>query len=103
MTDDPRKWVQVADYLRRQIDAGQLEPDTRVSIPKLARERGVSKETVTRAVHALTDEGRLRRFPGHGYIVVRQCPSCQHQYGSDAHKKACETTTPVSATFATGD
>lgn len=75
MTDDPRKWVQVADYLRTQIDGGQLKPDTRVTVMKLARERGVSKKTATTAVRALTDEGRLRRFPGYGYVVVRWCPS----------------------------
>lgn len=70
MTEDPRKLVQIADYLRRQIDAGELKPDTRVSIRDVAIARGVSRKTATRAVHALAAEGRLKRFPGYGYVVA---------------------------------
>lgn len=67
---DPRKWVQVADSLRGQMDTGELKPGTRVSITLESRIRGASKRTVTHAVLALVAEGRLLRFPGHSYIVI---------------------------------
>ena len=70
MTDDPRKWVQIASWLREQIETGQLEPHTPVFIGDESRAWKVSRDTVSKALHALEEEGRLRRFPGHGYIVV---------------------------------
>lgn len=68
--NDPRKWVQVAHSLRDQMETGELKSGTRVSIALESQKRGVSKRTVTRAVLALVAEGRLLRFPGHGYIVI---------------------------------
>jgi GntR family transcriptional regulator len=67
---DPRKWVQVADSLRAQIDAGELKPGDRVSIRNESRKRAVNKQTVTKAARELAAEGRLLLFPGHGYIVA---------------------------------
>jgi DNA-binding GntR family transcriptional regulator len=91
MTDDPRKWVQTADDLRAKMDAGELKPDARVSARHESQARGVHRATVARALQALAAEGRLRRYPGHGYVVVGWCPACQYQYASDAHKRACGT------------
>jgi GntR family transcriptional regulator len=67
---DPRKWVQVADSLRAQMDAGQLKPGDRVSIRGESRQRGVTKQTVTKAARELAAEGRLSLFPGYGYLVA---------------------------------
>ena len=69
MTDDPRKWVQVASDLRARIDAGDLKPQDRVGTRYEMQARGLSKNTVRKALRALEAEGRLKRFPGHGYVV----------------------------------
>lgn len=91
MTDDPRKWVRIADDLRRRMDVGELKPDARVSIKRESQAGGVAKSTVAKAVRLLAGEGRLRLYPGHGYIVVGWCPTCEFQYASDAHKQVCGT------------
>lgn len=70
MNFDPRKWVQVADSLRAQMDAGELKPGDHVSVRAQSLNRGVTKPTVTKAARKLAAEGRLVFFPGHGYIVA---------------------------------
>jgi len=70
--NDPRRWVQIVNDLRSRIDAGELKRYDRISVAYESQARGVSKETVAKALRALVAEGRLVRFPGHGYLVVGQ-------------------------------
>jgi DNA-binding GntR family transcriptional regulator len=68
---DPRKYVQLADELRRQIMEGTLRPGQPVpSITKLAAERGWSRGTCRHAMERLTTEGLVRRILGLGYYVA---------------------------------
>lgn len=71
------------------MDAGELEPDARVSNRYESQARNVAKQAVARALQALAAEGRFKRFLGHGYIVMGWCPSCRYQYTSDGHKQTC--------------
>jgi hypothetical protein len=87
-SDDPRKWTRIAGDLRDQMDAGELKPDARVSIAQESRARGASRTTVAMALKALAAEGRLKRFPGHGCVVVGRCPSCERQFASAGHGQA---------------
>lgn len=58
LEDDPRKYVQLANELRRQITEGTLRPRQRVpSITELAAERGWSREPCSMAMQVLADEG----------------------------------------------
>jgi DNA-binding GntR family transcriptional regulator len=69
--DDHRKYVQLADELRRQITEGTLRPGQALpSITKLAAERGWSRGTCRHSMETLTDEGLVRRTPGLGYYVA---------------------------------
>ena len=70
MTDDPRKWVQIANDVRDRINAGQLKPHDRVSVKYESQARETTRETAAKALQALAAEGRLKLFPGHGYVVV---------------------------------
>ena len=70
MTEDPRKYMQVASALRARIDAGELKRQDRVATQYEMQARGLSKSTVLKALRLLEAEGRLKRFPGHGYIVM---------------------------------
>lgn len=71
--DDPRKYVQLANELRRQIKDGTLGPGQRVpSITVLAAERGWSRGPCRTAMQVLADEGLVWRTPGVGYSVAVQ-------------------------------
>jgi DNA-binding GntR family transcriptional regulator len=69
ITDDPRKWIQIAGELRERIDSGVLKPSDRVSITAEVRARGVDRRTVGKALQQLEREGRVARFPAYGYVV----------------------------------
>jgi GntR family transcriptional regulator len=69
--DDPRKYVQLAEELRRLIRNGALRPGQAVpSITTLAAERGWSRGTCRHTLQVLEDEGLVRRAVGLGYFVV---------------------------------
>lgn len=69
--NDPRKHVQLASELRRQIANGTLRPGEPVpSIGTLAGSRGWSRGPCIKALHTLEAEGLLRRTPGLGYYVI---------------------------------
>lgn len=70
MTDDPRKWVQIIDDLRSRIDDGKLQKYDLISITYEEQARGVSRPTIRKALQKLEAEGRVRRYPGHGYVVL---------------------------------
>lgn len=69
--DDPRAAkVQIADALRDEIRAGQLQPGDRLdSVRALAERFGVASQTVTNALRILIDEGTIRSVPNRGYFV----------------------------------
>lgn len=62
-------YVQIADRLREEI--GSLDRGARIrSEPQLAKEWGVSRFTVAKAVEQLVDEGRITRRQGSGTFVA---------------------------------
>lgn len=63
-------WPQVADELRRRLDAGQYKPGERFpAVNELASELDVAPSTVQKAVAALRKEGRLYTVLGQGSFV----------------------------------
>lgn len=69
--DDPRKHIQLANELRKQIEDGTLRPGQPVpSITELAAERGWARGTCRHSMQILADEGLVRRTAGLGYYVV---------------------------------
>lgn len=70
---DPRAYVRIASQLRRQIEAGELEPGNPVpSITTLVQEHGVARETAAHALRVLEADGLVRRYPGLGYYVTQR-------------------------------
>ncbi|MGW6541913.1 GntR family transcriptional regulator [Streptomyces massasporeus] len=64
-------WPQVADELRRRLDAGQYPPGERFpAVVELAAELDVAPSTVQKAVAALRAEGRLFTILGRGSFVA---------------------------------
>lgn len=62
-------YLQIADGLKEQI--GDLDPGARIpSEPQLAKDWGVSRFTVARAVEQLVDEGLITRRQGSGSFVA---------------------------------
>jgi GntR family transcriptional regulator len=62
-------YLQIADGLKEQI--GELGPGARIpSEPQLAKDWGVSRFTVARAVEQLVDEGLITRRQGSGSFVA---------------------------------
>ncbi|WP_405772292.1 GntR family transcriptional regulator [Streptomyces sp. NBC_01538] len=63
-------WTQIADELRRRIDAGTYVPGARFpAVVDLAAEFDVAASTIQKAVAALRAEGRLRTVLGQGSFV----------------------------------
>ncbi|MDX3457765.1 GntR family transcriptional regulator [Streptomyces sp. ME02-8801-2C] len=63
-------WTQIADELRRRIDAGTYVPGERFpAVVDLATEFDVAASTIQKAVAALRSEGRLRTVLGQGSFV----------------------------------
>jgi DNA-binding GntR family transcriptional regulator len=69
ITSDPRLYVQVTEDLRRKISSGDLKAVISVSIGDLWRQWGACRQTVSKALRILENDGLLRRYPGHGYYV----------------------------------
>ena len=64
-------WRQVADEIKRRIEAGQYGPGMPIPAERrLAEELGVSIKTVRRAVAELRDEGALETLPQKGTFVA---------------------------------
>jgi GntR family transcriptional regulator len=68
---EPRLYMQVAEVVRRKIDSGELKPRDPVSITELRNQYGISRQTASKGLGLLCEEGRLKRWPGHGYTVQR--------------------------------
>ncbi len=69
------KYVNIADSLRQRIQARHLPPGKQLPTePNLAREFGVGRVTVRRALSILETEGLLRREKGRGTFVHDSVP-----------------------------
>ena len=70
MIVDPRRYMQVADFLRDQIADDTLRSGERLpSLSKLASKFDVGRDTVRHAIHLLVDEGLVWLVHGLGYYV----------------------------------
>jgi len=68
--DSPRyPYLQVADYLRAQIQAGKIGPRVPSALT-LAGDTGASMATVKRAFKVLHDEGVIYSVNGRGTFVA---------------------------------
>lgn len=74
---DPRPhYVQIADDLRTQIDAGELSPGDRLpSGRELATTYGVAPMTIQHALRILREEGRIQTWQGRGAFVADGTPA----------------------------
>jgi DNA-binding GntR family transcriptional regulator len=66
-------WQQVADWIARRIEAGELQPGARLEGEReLAEQVGVAVGTVRRAVEELRERGLVVTLPAKGtYIADR--------------------------------
>ena len=74
MAIDPRShtpvYVQLADLLREQIEAGELTPGSALpSEARLTQEYGIGREAVRMAISLLRSEGLVNTVRGHGSHV----------------------------------
>lgn len=70
---DPRSYVRLAARLRKQILQGELKPGHAVpSITVLSQELGHARQTCSKALQQLVNDGLLFRVPGLGYHVSRR-------------------------------
>lgn len=60
----------VKDLLDAKIARGELTPGTRLSEAGIARQLGVSRAPVRRALGMLADNGRIRRHDRQGFVVT---------------------------------
>lgn len=68
---DPRIYVRVLDHVRELVTTGTIAPGHPTpTITALCRDFDCTRQTVAKALHLLTDEGLLRRYPGLGYFVA---------------------------------
>lgn len=67
---DPRAYRRLAEVIRQQITSGTLrQGQPTPSITSLSQEHGHTRQTYSKALRMLEDEGLLKRFPGLGYYV----------------------------------
>ncbi|MFE0032294.1 GntR family transcriptional regulator [[Kitasatospora] papulosa] len=76
LEDDSRPpYVQVADYLRRQIQSGELGPGDKVpSSRELQGKFGLASATVQNAFRLLKSEGLIYSVQGRGSFIRRPAP-----------------------------
>ncbi|MBF8191640.1 winged helix-turn-helix transcriptional regulator [Nonomuraea sp. K274] len=68
---DDYVWQQVADEIKRRIEAGEYRPGMPIPAERrLADELGVSIGSTRRAVRELREEGWLKTLPKKGTFVV---------------------------------
>jgi len=67
---DPQAYRRLAALIRQQIGDGTLQPGRPApSITSLSQEHGHARQTCSKALRILEDEGLLARIPGLGYYV----------------------------------
>jgi GntR family transcriptional regulator len=68
---DPRAYVRLAADVRKAIADGTYPPGSPTpSITTLSQQSGHARQTCSKALNVLVDEGLLIRYPGLGYYVV---------------------------------
>jgi DNA-binding GntR family transcriptional regulator len=68
---DPRAYVKLAAEVRNAVTGGMLKPGTAApSIAALAEQYGHARQTCSKALGILVQEGLLVRYPGLGYYVT---------------------------------
>jgi GntR family transcriptional regulator len=67
---------QMANILRRRIESGQYQPDTRIPTEsELVEAFEVARTTARRAIAVLRDEGLIYTVAQRGSYVARRSPS----------------------------
>ncbi len=67
---DPRAYRRLAAMIRLEIRSGSLRRGQPTpSITTLSQEHGHARQTCSKALRMLEDEGLVARFPGLGYYV----------------------------------
>ena len=67
-------YEQIADALRRQIDAGILQPGEKLpSVRELSGQLTINPNTIQRAYRELEADGRIETFAGKGSFVRSGC------------------------------
>ena len=75
MTPSP-KWVELADYIRKQIESGELSPGDKLpSTSQLCQIHSVSAIVVRNAMLTLKAEGWVVGVPGVGVYVAERSKS----------------------------
>lgn len=75
LADDPRIYVRLYDSVRQSIYKGILTPgEPTPSIAVLCRQFTCNRQTASKALAMLCDDGLLVRYPGLGYYVARDVP-----------------------------
>jgi DNA-binding GntR family transcriptional regulator len=70
MPDDPRRYVQIAAFVRQGLTERRWAPGEPVpSITTLSQQFEVNRRTAAKALTLLESEGLLTRIPGLGYYV----------------------------------
>jgi GntR family transcriptional regulator, histidine utilization repressor len=73
---DLRRYKQIKKYVTDRIASGKWAPGHQVPTEfALVARFGISRTTVNRALHELTQEGLVRRTPGRGTFVTERRPS----------------------------
>jgi DNA-binding transcriptional regulator YhcF (GntR family) len=78
-SDDPRKYVQIANDMLRQIINGVLEPGDVVTITELTEEHKVARQTARRAIREIESRGLIAGYGTAGFVVTKKCPTCGQQ------------------------
>ena len=67
------KWVELAVYIRKQIESGELSPGAKLpSTSQLCQQHGVSAIVVRNAMISLKAEGLVVGVPGVGVFVAER-------------------------------
>lgn len=79
LEDDHRPpYVQVAEYLRRQIQSGELGPGDKVPSSRELQEKfGLASATVQNAFRLLKNEGLIYSIQGRGSFIRRPAPESE--------------------------
>lgn len=77
--DDPRKYVQIANDMLRQIIDGLLEPGDVVTITELTEDYKVARQTARRAIKEIEARGLIVGYGTAGFVVTRKYPTCGQQ------------------------
>ncbi|MGW3874354.1 GntR family transcriptional regulator [Streptomyces sp. NPDC005055] len=100
LEDDSRPpYVQVADYLRRQIQAGELGPGDKVPSSRELQERfGLASATIQNAFRLLKNEGLIYSVQGRGSFIRRASSESGATAGGGGPDDASLAGVPVDST-----